>query len=99
MAKYQQRYDRVTVRSYKDPDMAGMPERNRDRGKWFVHGIKGGTADLLKITEKKSKAVKFARERAKSVDQDGQTIFLVKDLEGDVSERKAYAQQTETFTP
>lgn len=93
------RYARVTVRSYKDSDMAGLPRDNRERGKWFVHGIKGMGADLLGTYEKKSKAVKEARDAAKS-DRDGETILLVKNLEGDdVTERKVYAQETTTFTP
>lgn len=92
------RYDRVTVRSYKDPDMAGLPRDNRERGKWFVHGIRGMGADLLKITEKKSEAVKVARDAADS-EQDGDTVLLIKNLDGSVSEKKHYTQKTTTFSP
>lgn len=99
MSEYRERYEQVTVRSYKDPSLGGSIKRNRERGKWFVHGIKNVGADLLKITEKKSSAVEFARKRAKNVEQNGETVLIVKNLNGETSERKVYSQQTETFNP
>lgn len=92
------RYTWVTVRSYKDPDMAGLPRDNRERGKWFVHGIRNGKADLITIEEKKSNAKKKAREAAKS-ERSGSTTLVVKDLEGEVTSEKTYQTETTTFSP
>lgn len=75
-------YDKVTVRSYKDDEMAGLERNNRERGKWFIHGIKDGTADFIDTTEDKDKAEEIAKETAHQ--EDGQTTIEIRNLDSEI---------------
>jgi hypothetical protein len=78
-------YEEVTVRSYKDDEMAGFTPDNRERGKWFIHGIKDGKADLIDITEEKEEAKEIAKETAHQ--EEGQTLIIIKDLESEIEKK------------
>jgi len=88
-------YDKVTVRSYKDDEMAGLESDNRKRGKWFIHGIKDGTADFKGTKEDREEAIEEAKEI--SHQEDGQTEIVIKNLDSEVEERISTA--TRTLTP
>lgn len=88
-------YDKVTVRSYKDDEMAGFKDDNRERGKWFIHGIKDGTADLIDISEEIEEARETAKETAHQ--EDGQTTIEIKNLDSEIEE--TLYTDTATFSP
>lgn len=87
------RYDQVTVMSYKDPDMAGTASMARNHGKWFVHGIRGETANLIQTTEDKDAARDAAKDAA-NPGTDGQTTLIIKDIQGNIEDESVHAATT-----
>jgi hypothetical protein len=69
----------ITIRSYQDEQMAGMPRENRERGKWFIHDV-GDTADLVDIVESLDEAKEIAKEQAHS--EDAQTDIKIRNEDG-----------------
>lgn len=91
-------YEEITIRSFKDDEMAGMVSRNRERGKWFVHGI-NEHADLLGVYEEKEEAIEEAKEHIEESAKEGDvtTGLIVKNLESEIEKRETI--DITTITP
>jgi len=83
----------ITIRSYQDEKLAGLPRENRERGKWFIHDV-GETADLVDIVESLDEAKEIAKEQAHS--EDGQTEIKIRNEEGTEVQEWIYTD-THTF--
>jgi len=82
----------IFVLSYKDPQLAGTREMNRQRGKWLVVGLDDGFNSPIQWYENKGKAVKKARKAAKkSAKKNSRDVRLeIKNLDGSTSEVSNY---------